>query len=67
MSALLACAKDAPVVEAEAGVFEVGAAPLVLIGVSEGDPVLMFHRTRSAHRYADGRLMVADGGSRQLR
>jgi len=67
VSALLACAKDAPVVEAEAGVFEVGAVPLLQIGVSDGDPVMMFHRARSAHRYPDGRIVVADGGSRQLR
>jgi len=65
--ALMACAEEAPVVVAEPGVFEVGAAPVLQLGVSDGDAALMFHRARSAHRYPDGRLVVADGGSRQLR
>lgn len=49
------------------GVFALDPAPTVTIGVTEGDPTLMFHRASSGRKYPDGRIVVADGASRQLR
>lgn len=52
---------------APTGRFALDSTPALLIGVTDGDPLLMFHRASSARRYPDGRIVVADGASRQLR
>lgn len=48
-------------------VWRVGAAPTLTIGVVEGDPTLMFSFIRRTMRMPDGRILVADAGSNQLR
>lgn len=55
---------DSPV---EPGVFGLDATPMLTIGASDGNPQLMFHQAHAARRTADGLVVVADGGSRQLR
>jgi hypothetical protein len=59
---------ESPEAEAvEPGVFALDTTPILTLGVSDGDPRLMFHRAHAARRTADGMLVVADGGTRQLR
>lgn len=41
--------------------------PLVQIGVVAGDPVYELHRATSSIRQSDGRIVVADVGSREIR
>lgn len=65
--ALAGCAEKGPDVVAEAGVFEVGAAPVLRIGVSDGVVELEFHRAISGRQLPDGRIVVSNGGSSELR
>ena len=48
-------------------VFGLAVAPTVQIGVTDGPFELQFHKATSARRLADGRIVVADGDSKQLR
>ena len=41
--------------------------PLVHIGVVEGDPLYQLHRVIGAVRLTDGRIVVANGGTNELR
>ncbi len=41
--------------------------PRVEIGVTDGDPAYLFDRIAAARRLPDGRFLVLDGGSRELR
>jgi len=41
--------------------------PLLDLGAVEGDPVLQFHNVSDATRLSDGRVVVANGGSNELR
>jgi len=45
----------------------VGPTPLVEIGALEGEPEYQLFDVRDAHRFADGRLAIANGGSYQIR
>ncbi len=45
----------------------VAAAPLVAIGALEGDEAYQFDRLQSVTRLADGRIVVANGGTQELR
>lgn len=56
---------EAPAVEP--GVFGIATEPVLTLGVSDGDPRLMFNLIHSARRQTDGTLLVADGGSREVR
>lgn len=49
------------------GAFGLNPAPLVQIGVSDGPMELQFHKAISAHRLADGRIVVSNGGTTELR
>lgn len=51
----------------EPGVFAIETTPVLTVGVSDGDAGLMFNLVHSARRLADGTLLVADGGSREVR
>jgi hypothetical protein len=56
-----------PAAVPEPGVFGIGTSPTVVIGTSDGPLELQFHRAISAHRLADGRIVVSNGGSSELR
>ena len=43
------------------------ALPSLSIGREEGDPDYLFNRIRGVRRLADGRIVLADGGSSQIR
>lgn len=59
---------EAPESEAvEPGIFALDTTPVLTLGVSDGDPRLMFNVVQSARRQPDGTLLVADGGSREVR
>lgn len=51
----------------EPGVFAIETTPVLTVGVSDGDPRLMFNLVHAARRQADGTLLVADGGSLEVR
>lgn len=65
---LIACvpAPDGDRAEA-AGSVGIGPEPRLIVGVSDGDPGQMFHLVMSARRLGDGSIVIADGGSRQVR
>jgi hypothetical protein len=48
-------------------VWRVSEDPTVELGVVEGDPSQQFNRVAGAARLSDGRVVVADGGSKELR
>ena len=62
-----------PIVENRAGewneqsAWRVEAQPSLAIGMVEGDPEYQLHQVRGAIRRADGSIVVADGGSDELR
>ncbi|MCL4864355.1 MAG: 6-bladed beta-propeller [Gemmatimonadales bacterium] len=58
--------QDSPL-DTAAGVFGLNPTPVVQIGVTDGPFELQFHKATSARRLADGRIVVADGDSKQLR
>lgn len=64
---VIGCAESPDAPEPDPGVFGIAAEPLLTMGVSDGDPRLMFNLVHSARRQADGTLLVADGGSREVR
>jgi hypothetical protein len=64
---LLGCAPEETATPETVGVFGLDGTPVVLIGVSEGEPALEFHHAISARRLGDGRIIVANGGTRELR
>lgn len=64
---LVGCGGEAPMVTAEAGTFGVEAAPVVQIGVSDGAAELEFHRAISGRQLSDGRIVISNGGSGDLR
>ena len=41
--------------------------PSLTIGATDGDPPYLLHRVQDAMRLADGRIVVANGGSNELR
>lgn len=47
--------------------WEVGPAPVVSIGVAEGEPAYELHRASDAIALRDGRIIVANSGSSELR
>lgn len=47
--------------------WELSAAPLLEIGVAEGDSLYQFFIVSGVHRLTDGRIVVANYGSRELR
>lgn len=49
------------------GVWRVSPAPVLRIGVVEGDPHDQFFRIAGAKRLTSGEIVVADGGSREIR
>ncbi len=51
----------------ESGVVRVSATPLLEIGVVEGEEAYQLNRVAGAVRLADGRIVVANGGSSELR
>jgi hypothetical protein len=44
-----------------------GAVPMLRIGELEGDEPYQLFRVRDAHRLPDGRIVIADGGSQEIR
>lgn len=65
---LLACAPEAPPAgAADGGSFAIGQEPTLMLGVSDGEALLTFDMVQGARRLPDGGLVVADGGSRQVR
>ncbi len=59
---------ESPEAEAvEPGVFAIDTTPVLTLGVSDGDARLMFNVVQSARRQPDGTLLIADGGSREVR
>lgn len=62
----LGCARsDTP--DAASTPFVIDPTPVFDIGVSEGDPRFEFNRVFGMRRLPDGRVVVADGSSRELR
>src|SRR5687768_145368 len=57
----------APVWTDSAHAWRVETEPVVTIGVVEGAPEYQLFRVRHALRLDDGSILVADGGSRELR
>src|SRR5688572_2268538 len=57
----------APIWTDSADVWRVQAEPAVTIGVVEGAPEYQLFRVRHALRLEDGAIVVADGGSREIR
>jgi hypothetical protein len=58
------------IVESEArspDVWTVGAVPTLEIGLIDGDPSYQFHQVRSARQLSDGTVVVANGGTREVR
>jgi hypothetical protein len=53
--------------EFEADRWRVEDRPLLELGRADGRPFEEFHLIAGAHRFDDGRVAVADGGSRQIR
>jgi hypothetical protein len=51
----------------EGAEWRVGPAPLVRIGVVEGDPAYQFDQLTGVVRFSDGTIAVADGGSQEVR
>ena len=49
------------------GAWRVAEEPLLEIGSAEGSPDFQFHRVEGALRLDDGRIVVADGGSSEIR
>lgn len=47
--------------------WRIGATPTLSIGEAEGDSAYLFNGIAGAHRFADGSLVVADGGSNEIR
>jgi hypothetical protein len=70
-----ACTESAPPVPDPEGVsyggpaevWELSAEPTLEIGVRSGEEAYQFHRAESSVRLEDGTLVVANGGSQQLR
>jgi hypothetical protein len=51
----------------EKGPWTVDPRPLLVIGAAEGEAAYQLSQVRAAVRLADGRVVVADGGSKELR
>jgi hypothetical protein len=51
----------------DGGAWELSEAPIVQIGAVQGDPDYELHRVAAVVRLSDGRIVVADAGSSQLR
>jgi hypothetical protein len=66
---VMGCARnELPEADAvEPGVFAIDTTPVLTLGVSDGNARLMFNLVQSARRQADGTLLVADGGSLEVR
>ncbi|HEX6644944.1 MAG TPA: 6-bladed beta-propeller [Gemmatimonadales bacterium] len=63
---IVACAEGAPKA-ARAHAWTVTAEPALRIGVAEGSPALELHRAGDAVRLADGRIVIANTGTSELR
>lgn len=63
---VLACGKDEATPSALEA-FAIDPTPALEIGTSEGDPALEFNRMSGFRRLPDGRIVVADGATRELR
>jgi hypothetical protein len=63
--AAVGCGSDGG--EVKAADIRVGPAPLLSIGVEEGEDAYQLHLVRDAMRVADGRVIVSNTGSQELR
>ncbi len=56
-----------PLPETDGPAWRIEESPDLAIGVIEGEPEYQLYEVRGAHRFPDGRIVVANGGTHQLR
>ncbi len=63
--ALIAC--TSPASDRQSSAWQVDSTPLLLLGSSDGDPTYELQRVSGAIRLSDGRIVVANSGTNELR